>query len=388
MSRHDYWNADEHGADPLDDASTVEPTEAATEPTEPAAPATPAAPEPAASEPAADPAPAPGAEAGTPTGDAQPAPAAPADPAAPAAPAPADVNWQQRFEDTRRLQVATATERNAAAERAERAETALNTLREQVTAYLQHAERQRTTQPAPQQMPEPSQAQLDEWGMTREAYQFVMNQAVQAAASRYEPVIAQLSQGQQQVVDQMRQAEAQRAQSAAQAQTEGERQRAIATFQAFAAQHPEFAYESGQRYTDLSGLIDRWNLAWSQIDGNTFDLGDPAQYEIAREALDRPVLAEILELQPHLFDSDRGLQMARDQATALEAVRGLASQPATATGAPNAAAVNAALAAAHTEPGSSGPLTGQPAQGRDEFDDVLDEYRSSGGGVFSGTSHI
>jgi hypothetical protein len=234
------------------------------------------------------------------------------------------------------------------AERARALEEQNRQIAEAATQVLRQLETSKQQPPAP--APEPTDAQLAAAGLDRETWRALAPMFEQQVEARVAPVVSQLE------ADRVAQVEAMnRAQAEAKAQAEVARARAA--IEDFRGRHPEFAPNS-ERDSELYGLITEWNIAWSgdpngQAPGS-FNPAEPGALDIAAEALARPELAKILKINPSYFDSDEGMELARRQATLLEATAQASTQPAPAKSQPKAP---------HVESGASGGGSPLAAEG-------------------------
>lgn len=350
--------SDEGPGDPADPLSvnyagpTTEPPPAAAEtPTEPA-PTEPAAPEPAAPEP---------------TEPAAPAPAEPTEPAAPAAEEPAH-RWAGRFQTPEEMERSWVEGQDLLRRQGARANTAEQQLRELETAvrgYLaeQQAKEKQPGPAAPAQIPEPSDAELAQAGMDRETYRAI----APLLQAQVEARVAPMQRTIQAYEEQQRQLQASMATDQSTRQAAQEAEEAASEVAIFRSAHPEFARGSDQE-GQLAELIQRFNAAWTgDPSGNAagaFEVGNHESLEIAAEALARPVLADLLMVRPEYMDSDKGMEIARAEATLIEATNRATTgtQPATGT-----------IQSPHVESGATGvPPTAPEGTTRDAFDEVLD----------------
>lgn len=306
---------------------------------------------------------APSDEEETPAGDAQPAVSA------------EDARrWAGRFETPEQLEQAYATDRThmlQAAERANAAERRLSEVETAIQRYLEHQKTQQQAvpaQPAPQPVPEPSDAELVNLGFeSREQYRAVANRLQQELDQRYAPVIQQMTAAQRQMAERMQADEQARSQQSAEAQAQQARAEVSQAITSFRTAHPEFAPGTDQERS-LADTIQRFNLAWTgdpsgQREGG-FEVGSVEALEIAAEAMASPALARVLEVNPHYFDTEAGMELARHQASLMQAsTRAATSQP---------AGTRTAPASPHVESGATGTIPGSSGASRDEFDAVLE----------------
>lgn len=330
-------------------------------PAAPAPPETPAAPASGdSSDGTADPVAPAGTE--TPAGDAQPAVSA------------EERRWAGRFETPEQLETAyTQAQQHmmSAAERANAAERRLAETNAAVQRYLE-SERARQQPPAqppqPQPVPEPTDAELIALGFeSREQYRAVAQRVQAELDQRYAPALQQMSESQRQLAQRMQNEEVARAQQSQEAQAREAQAEATRVLSTFRTAHPEFA-PGTPREAALAGTIQRFNAAWTgdptgAAEGS-FEVTADGALEIAAEALDNPALARVLEVNPHYIDTDAGMELARHQATLIQASsRAATTQPA---GNPTAPA------SPHVESGATGTIPGSSGASRDEFDAVLE----------------
>jgi hypothetical protein len=164
-----------------------------------------------------------------------------------------------------------------------------------------------------------------------------------------------------------------------QAEADNEAEAARTAVMSFFEKHPDVEM-NGPIDDQISMTIHSLNDAWEQY-GSSVDITDPDSIEVAFEATKRPALRSVLEKNPSYFDDEKGMQLARFQASILE------GQPITQS--------------AQTIPASSAQIVGSPRppvleraattsnspddRPLDEVDQAFLEYRKSrvrGGGVF------
>ncbi len=264
-----------------------------------------------------------------------------------------DLPWRERFNATRELQRRTANE-NAALR------TQLETIGRSVQSLIAQQEQRAQTM---LQLP-----QTEEF-MRR------------AAEQGFEPEQVRLMQAlASEIADQRVAAVQQEMQTSAQQQQAA---RALDTnrraLDAFRAAHTELTPELGDEMVEVLrevGAIDERGAPLEDIREDIL--------QIALEAATDQNLRFVLRANPMLYETDEGITMARILASLYGTSRAPATtQPSAPSAAPSTEQVDAALRAAHTEPGSSGapsPAGGPP---RDEFDDVLEYAKTAKRSAFT-----
>ena len=237
--------------------------------------------------------------------------------------------------------------------------------------------------------------------------QELRNQQMEAALQRVMPYLQQLQQNGQQPPEfdpsdpqQIQRVIDQRVAQATQNLTaQQQAQQAASVIDSFRAEHPDVAPGTeldvrmaqvitefqrdpdGNRRPDLFPLQpENLNVAYELArDENLLnmtmelDLQPSAEnIQIAKEALAHPAFAEVLLAQPHLLDTDHGLNYARKQANLPTMV---ANAQATAQAAqPNAAQMRQR---AFVETGGAATPVGGSTKTGDEFDEAVKEYNGS-----------
>jgi hypothetical protein len=253
------------------------------------------------------------------------------------------------------------------AAQAAQAQRELLEMQQAVSAYL---EQQKQAAPvAPPAAGEPTDAELQAWGLTREGYQAVKPVLDRIVAEKVEPLRAQ----QEQTLAQAQQRfEAERQQQQQQVdQVASER-----VFSEFYQRHADYAPDT-DGYEKLVDRIQSWNQAWTGDPtgqtGGSLDVLDPTALDIAVEAVARPALGLVLEANPNLISTDAGMDMARVQADLLEARQRAVTQA--------QAGKQPAQTLPHVESGSSGggprPLDAAPRSPIDEILEYHEQTRKS-----------
>jgi len=329
-------------------------------------PTTPAAPEVTPSaEPEASPAPVPAPVSApeSPAAVTEPAPAPPTgEPGEPAgAPEPGEpgqpqlpgVDWQGRYTEVRELQRRTADQNTALRDQLEAIGRSVQGLiaqqQQAAQTMLQVPQTDEFMRRAAEQGFEPEQVRLMQALATQIADQRVggIQQQMQAAAE-------------QQQADQALDAN----------------RRAVETFRAAHADlTPELGDEMVQVLQEV-GAVDERGAPLEDIREDIL--------QIALEAATNEYLRFVLRANPTLYETDEGMTMARILASLYGTTQAPATtQPSAPPAPPGTEQVDAALRAAHTEPGSSGapsPAGGPP---RDEFDDVLEYAKTAKRSAFT-----
>lgn len=360
LTEPDLWPSGE--PDPLGEDETLEaaPEAQAIEPEAPSDVETPVADTEALAEPPADDTDGDkGADGGTPADE----------PAGTAAESPTpetqeELTWRKRYEGLMTSRENTRSELER--ERRQRQE-----LEQSVRQYLESQRQQpQPQQVAPQAPPPPTEQELIAAGFeSRQQYDFLMDRARQAAEAGVMPQLQQVQQSQAQIAQQLAAERAQAQRYQQQQQTEAELNATRQAVAQFGQVHPEFVGDEPEAQalrSDFDMVVEKWNKAWESTGAGIFDPADLPSLEVAAEAVRNPALAEVLALYPTLFESEEGLRMARIQAAQFAPATPAKSKVDT-------KAVDAALAAAHTEPGTSGPAKSAGSQ-KDEFDEALDEW--------------
>jgi len=343
LEAEDLWPAGQ--PDPLADETETTP------PADPAAPAPEAAGLPLPVEDQGTPAPPTMGDTPAPEGVQEPGAAATPEGQPEGTPEPAQLTIDlARYNELRNLQRITAEERNAAHAEAQK-------IREAASQLLQHYQQQSQpaqTSPTP---PSPELARLaDEMGV--DVGQLEQLRRVMASETD-ERVRTATEQMQQQML--AREIASQQSQASVYAGAAVDA--AMATFR---SAHPDVTPDQGAQmlgFLQEMGVVDERN--------NPYEPEYTAEHlEIALEAVKNPGLARELIANPVLYETDDGIAIARLQAS----LHGTLQQGSQASPAPvtTPEQVDAALAAAHTEPGSSGaPPSASQGPSRDAFDEVL-----------------
>lgn len=250
------------------------------------------------------------------------------------------------------------------AAQAAQAQRELLEIQQAVSAYL---EQQKQAAPvAPPAAGEPTDAELQAWGLTREGYQTVKPVLDRLVAAQVEPLRAQQEQSLAQAQQRF---EAERQQQ----QQQVEQVASERVFSEFYQRHPDYAPDA-DGYEALVDRIQSWNQAWTGDPtgqtGGSLDVLDPTALDIAVEAVARPALGLVLEANPNLISSDAGMDMARVQADLLEARQRAVTQA--------QAGKQPAQTLPHVESGSSGggprPLDAAP---RSPIDEILEYHEQT-----------